>query len=68
MRKITNYEISFKTIQNYCKHKRDNFNPELYKYRCRKLEMSLKRDWASRCTQSNCPLVKRLWTKVITLR
>lgn len=58
-----NYEITFKTIQQYCKYKRDNLTyPAIqYKYRCRKLEMDLKRDLDSRCAQSTCPLIKRLF-------
>jgi hypothetical protein len=63
--RIVNYEISFKTIQKYCKHKRDNWEPAKYKYRCRKLEISLLNgadEFPARCTQKNCPLVKRLWT------
>ena len=66
--RIVNYEISFKTIQRYCKYRRDDYNPESrYKYRCRKREMALKQIPDNRCTQANCPLVKRLWTRVINL-
>jgi len=57
-----NYAISFKTLQKYCQYKRDNLAyPDIqYKYRCRKLEMALKGDLDSICTESNCPLVKHL--------
>lgn len=66
---IVNYEISFKTIQKYCKHRIDG---ELFKYNCtnikHKWSRGLRLEFDSRCTQANCPLVKRLWTKIVTLR
>jgi len=60
------YEISFKTIQKYCKHRRDNLDRSCrYKYRCSKIILIWGVHWDidkdSRCTQTNCPIVKRLW-------
>lgn len=61
-----NYEISFKTIQKYCIHKKHNLSrTSRYKYRCDNIKLIWGRDWdinkASRCAEANCPLVKRLY-------
>ena len=61
------YEISFKTIQRYCKYKRDNLDhTSQYKYRCNKIVLIWANDWdtgksRNRCTKANCPLIKRLF-------
>lgn len=61
-----NYEISFKTIQKYCVYRRINFKKNArFKNRCTKVKLVWPDNWDldkdTRCTESNCPIVKRLW-------
>lgn len=65
------YEISFKTIQNYCKYKITNSRWSSFKYGCNKKGLvSLEETWPyceDQCSELNCPIIKRLYT-IVTLR
>lgn len=59
------YEISFQTIQRYCKYRITHSRWASTRYGCNKKGLVSLREFQptsdDKCTEANCPLLKRLF-------